>query len=101
MPNKIPKRFWQYFWETDPAKLSPKVSSSLVIQRLLDWNNFSAARWVVNSYPAEKIKESLVQLRGWSKRSANFWANYFNVPKIKVSCLRQESPDQPVSHWEN
>lgn len=101
MPNKIPKQFWPYFWETDPAKLNPDKNSLLIIQRLLDWNNFSAAKWVVNSYPIEKIKESLVNLRGWSKRSANFWANYFGIPKTKVLCLHPESPNQRVSHWES
>lgn len=99
LPTKIPKRFWPYFWDVDAKKINPAKKPLFVIQRLLDWNNFSAARWVVNNFPKNEIKKSITDFRGWSKRSLSFWKSYFKLPE-KLLWNHPESHPQPVSHWD-
>lgn len=99
MPSKIPKRFYKYFWDVDPEKTDVKKYGPFVAQRLLEWNDFPAARWVLNSFPESTLRESLTKIRGWSRRSANFWANYLGVPSEEVLCLRQGFPNPPQRLW--
>lgn len=98
LPTKIPKKFWPYFWDVDPKKVNPSEKSLFVIQRLLDWNNFSAAHWVITSFPPQEIIKSLTNFRGWSKRSENFWKKYFKLSK-KTPWNGPESQRLPISHW--
>ena len=100
MPTSIPDNLKQYFWDSPAEKIDPRSQSGLVIQRLLDWNDFAAAKWVLSNFSTETIKKSIKSCRGWSRLSSNFWANYFGIPKNEVICLKPESRNQPRSHWE-
>src|SRR3989338_11584503 len=99
LPTKIPKKFYPYFWDTDPRRINPSEKPLFVIQRLLDWNEPLAWRWVLKSFPKNSIKESLTTLRGWSGRSANFWGVYLNIPKGDILWNRPGFPNPPQRHW--
>ncbi len=99
LPIKVPKKFHPYFWDVDVKKLNPSQKPYFVIQRLLDWNNFGAARWVINNFPQELIVQSLKKLRGWSRKSAVFWGKYFNIPQEELICNRKGFPNPPIQPW--
>ena len=99
MPTSIPDNLKQYFWDVDVNKTNPNKHPVWVIQRLLDWNDFAAAKWVLRNFPVETIKETIKTQRGWSKRSIVFWANYFGIPRNEVVCLKPEFLRLQNSHW--
>lgn len=89
------------FWDVNPRMVNPSEKPYFVIQRLLDWNRFPAARWVLKTFPKEQIIDSLKTMRGWDKRSANFWANYLNFDRKELMCNQQPFQPLPETPWTN
>jgi hypothetical protein len=98
-PSKLPKKFYQYFWDVDPKKLNPQKKPYFVISRLLDKGNIEAARWVRKRFDDELVKEVLQKYRDFSLRSASFWALIYQVPKTQVKCLQEPYLSMRKKHW--
>lgn len=84
----LPKQFYKYFWDTQPENIDARQSSHYVITRLMDYGNTEAARWMWGEYGQEIIKEVLLQRRGISRPSANYWANKVQISPQEVKCLQ-------------
>ena len=99
IPDHIPSPLHRFFWDVDPSRVNPQKSPGYVINRLLDKGNVEAARWVLHSFPKETLKHTLKTMRGFSPKSARFWANYLNVSEKEVACLRPSYLTTRRSHW--
>jgi len=99
LPNSIPQFAQRYFWDVDAKKLDAARHSTYVIERLLEWGNPQAARWVLQKYSRRKIVSVLKKTRALSRMSANFWAMYFGLPKNEVRCLSKRYQKQRSGVW--
>jgi len=84
---KLPESAYKYFWEIDPKKLDVSAYPRYVIERLLEYGDFPELRWLFRQFSREQIAEVLKHTRSLSLRSANFWANFLDIPKREVRCL--------------
>ena len=75
------------FWDLDVEKLDIKKNSRQIIERILEYGDSAQVNWMFKHYKKEEIKEVLKNSRQLSRKSANFWAFYFNIPKNEVRCL--------------
>ncbi len=87
--KKLPKSFKQYFWDVDFDKVDPQKSDQYVIHRLIDRGNDKAIRWLLKHYSKDLIKEVVTNRRGFSPKTANFWALLLNIDARKVVCLQK------------
>lgn len=87
--NKLPKSFKSYFWDVDFEGINPQKSAQYVIARLIDRGNDKAISWLFKNYPKPIIKEVITFRRGFSPKTANFWANALKIDKRKVVCLQK------------
>ena|SRR3989338_6385667 len=78
------------FWETDVDKIDLKKNSSQVIERILELGDTSHIKWLDKNYSQAEITEVLLNSRSLTRKSANFWADYFKVPKNRIKCLIKE-----------
>lgn len=85
-----PEFLRKYFWEINFYKFNPEKRPEYTIERLLEYGNFEALRWMFRTFPEEKIKEVLKTTRALSLRSANFWGIYFDFKKENIRCLRKQ-----------
>lgn len=85
---KLPASFKQYFWDVDFGKLDQQENGVYIIHRLLDRGNDEAIKWMFNTYDKNLIKEVITKRRGFSAKTANFWADLLNIDKRKVVCLQ-------------
>jgi hypothetical protein len=85
----IPNGLKKYFWEVDFKTLNPKKYWYYIIERILEYGDIKALRWLFRFYPDKNIKQTVKNTRLLSSRSINFWVNYFNLDKRRVSCLRK------------
>lgn len=95
----LPKFLKKYFWEIDFNKLNLKEHKDYISERLLEYGDERALSWLFKYIDKKTIKDSLINTRELSLRSANFWALYFNVPKNKVLCLKKSYQKMRKSHW--
>lgn len=86
--KKLPIFLKKYFWDVDFDKIDRKKSASYIIQRLLDRGNDKAAKWMCKTYDKNLIKEVVTNRRGFSAKTANFWADLLGLDKRKVVCLQ-------------
>lgn len=86
--NSLPEFLRPYFWDVDFDKMNKKRSASYIIHRLLDRGDDKAIRWMFKTYSKSLISEVLMKRRGFSAKTANFWADLLNIDKGKVVCLQ-------------
>lgn len=87
--KKLPLFLKQYFWDVDFDKIDKVQSASYVIHRLLDRGNDKAIKWMCKTYDKNLIKEIITNRRGFSAKTANFWADMLDIDKRKVVCLQK------------
>ncbi len=87
--KKIPSFLKKYFWDVDFNKIDTEHSALYVIHRLLDRGNDRAVKWMCKTYDKNLIKEVITKRRGFSAKTANFWADLYDIDKRKVVCLQK------------
>ncbi len=75
------------FWDLDPEKLDIHKHSHQIIDRILEFGNTPQVHWMFKNYSKEEIIEVVKESRQLSKKSANFWAQYYKIPRDEVQCI--------------
>lgn len=86
---KLPKFLEEYFWDVDFKKIDKEQNASYIIHRLLDKGDDRAIGWMFKTYDKNLIKEVVTTRRGFSPKTANFWADLLDIDKRKVVCLQK------------
>lgn len=99
MPTSLPNDFKPYFWDTDPKKIDLKKNSPYVVERLLEWGDAEAIKWLENAYGSEYMKKIIENTRRLSRKSANFYAHFYGVDPKRILCLQKESLQKQKAIW--
>jgi hypothetical protein len=94
MPDYINK----YFWEGQYSVFN-KDQYSHVISRLLDLGDEQAINWLFKNFSKIDIVVALKSSREISKKSANYWGNYFGISKEEITCLRNPLTAKQEKIW--
>lgn len=86
----LPKQFYKYFWDTDPALIDVEKYQQYVIERVLEWGRTDDLRKLLSLFGREKLITVLTHSRQLSLRNANFLATIWDVPKERILCLQPE-----------
>lgn len=97
--TSLPKFLHRYFWDIDARKLNPQKRPQYVIQRLLEMGDQKAVRWVRKNFSKKQIMETVKKRRGFSTKTAEFWALFLNIPRRQVKCLQKPYLQQHKIHW--
>ncbi len=96
---RLPQFTHRFFWDVDPAQLDAETYPTYVVERLLEYGDLPAVRWMLASFLPQEIVRVLKTSRRLSPFSANFWALYFSVDKENVLCLSTPSLREPGPIW--
>ncbi|MEW6102709.1 MAG: hypothetical protein AB1630_02635 [bacterium] len=77
----------RYFWDVEIKEL--KDFPIFVMERLLEYGDRNAISYLLSNFSKERIKKVVKETRRISRKSANFWAFYLNIPKKEVKCLKR------------
>jgi hypothetical protein len=69
----IPVELRRFFWDTDPNKISALNHKFYIIERILEYGDEKAVRWIFSEYPRAEINSVLEASRSLSPKSRNFW----------------------------
>jgi len=95
----IPDFLKKYFWEIDPKDLDLQEYRIYVVRRILEYGDVKAVAWLLKNFKKSEIKNVLINYRGLSRKSANYWAIVLGLPKEKVRCLNRPSPKEQKRIW--
>jgi len=95
----LPRALHRYFWDTDTTKLKPQDYPQYVIQRLLEMGDDEAVRWVRKNFSENLIKKTVQKRRGFSPKTAQFWASFLKISPKKIKCLQKPYLEQHKTHW--
>lgn len=87
--KKLPSFLKQYFWDVNFKEINIEQNAQYIIHRLLDRGNDRAIKWMCKTYDKNLIKEVVEKRRGFSPKTANFWADLLKLNKIEVVCLQK------------
>lgn len=71
--SKMPQSFKRYFWDTDFSKIDLKKNQTYVIERLLEYGDIAAYRWLTKNFPKAALKKIAAKSRRVSPKTKNFW----------------------------
>ena len=74
MMIKIPQTFQGYFWDTNLAKIDPKKHRTYLIERLLEYGDEKAYRWLNKNFSKATIRKVVAESRRISPKTRNFWS---------------------------
>jgi hypothetical protein len=75
----IPERFGSLFWDTSLSNIHLKKNARYIIERILEFGDADALKWMQRVYPVQTIIQVLYLSRAVSEKSRNFWAIWFGV----------------------
>lgn len=88
--KRLPKFLKPYFWEIDFKRLDADKYPRYVIERILDYGDESALRWLGKNFALSEVRKVVCQTRALSMRSVYFWVTVLGVDKKKVRCLSKD-----------
>ncbi len=97
--NRLPSGLKKYFWDVDFTELRPQGRQVYIIKRILEYGDERAVEWMFKNFKKSEIKNALCNFRGYSQKSANFWAFILDIPKEEVLCLKMRSSKALKTLW--
>ena len=97
--EKLPVFLKNLFWDVEFGKIDPKRSRVYILKRILELGDKQAVSWMWKHFKKEEIKDVLLHGRGFTKKSANFWAVILNLKKEDVKCLNKSFQAIQKQFW--
>ncbi|MBI3008983.1 MAG: hypothetical protein HYY56_05680 [Candidatus Omnitrophica bacterium] len=97
--KKLPGFLKKYFWDVEFKKIDPNKTKIYVLRRILDYGDEKAVTWMYKNFKKSEIKNALSNFRGYSQKSANYWALILDIPKEEVLCLKKRSLRERRIFW--
>ncbi len=86
--GKIPGTLYKFFWDVNPEKLDPARNYRYILERLMEYGDDEAFRWMIKTYSKQKIIEVVKNSRAVSEKTASFWSNMYGIPKKDLVCKK-------------
>lgn len=83
----LPLSLSSYFWDVDPQAVDAERNATFIIERILEYGNTDAIRWLARAFSQKDIINTMTASRRLSPRSANLWAILYNVPREQLRCF--------------
>ena len=97
--RELPCFLKRYFWDVDFPKLQKNFHAQFIIERILEYGNEKAAKWLFQHFTRSEIRRTLTKRRNISPLSANYWSLILKVSKNQISCLQKQSQKKLQETW--
>jgi hypothetical protein len=97
--RKLPRFLKRYFWDVDFSKLQKDSYPQYIIERILEYGDEKAVKWLFRHFSRSEIRRTLIKRRGISPLSANYWSLILKLSKSKILCLQKQSQKKLQGTW--
>jgi hypothetical protein len=91
----LPDFLQPYFWDVDFSRLRLPEREVYVIERVMEYGDDQAIRWLKATFPSERLADVVRRSRRLSPNTANLWALVLDIPRDQVRCLSTPFPPRP------
>lgn len=96
---QLPSSLRKYFWDVDVKQLNIGVHKDYVIERILEFGDLKAFRWLNSVFDSSQIIRVIMNSKQISIKSANFYSLYFKLNLKEVLCLQKDFQDKHRIFW--
>lgn len=82
----IPSWLEPLFWDLDPKNLLLDQHYIYIVERILNFGDLRALRWLFRVYKEKTIREAVTLSRGLTLKTALCWQNYFGLREDEMRC---------------
>ena len=97
--RKLPEFLRQYFWDVEFDKIDFEKRRIFILKRILEYGDKEAVAWMWKNFKKSEMKDVLCKYRGFSQKSANFWAVILGIEKENVKCLNKSFREIQKQFW--
>lgn len=97
--KKLPLALKKYFWDVEFQKINFEDRKIYILKRILEYGDEHAVAWMWKNFKKRDIKNALSNFRGYSLKTANFWALILDIPRKDVLCLKRHLSKEPKAFW--
>lgn len=71
----LPSHLHDLFWDCSPETLDTEAHAPFILERVLEYGSFRAARWALETYGAERLSRFLRErgVRTLSRKTLSLW----------------------------
>jgi hypothetical protein len=84
----IPQKLRALFWDVGSQPFDPVAFPDYTIFRVLEYGDQEAVAWLREAFSENAIKKVISNEHRLSRRSANFWALAYGIPRNEVAALK-------------
>jgi hypothetical protein len=83
----LPEFLRPLFWEVDFDRLRVSRREQYVIERVLEYGDDQAIRWLLHACSPRAIADVVQRSRKISRNTATLWALVLGIPREEIKCL--------------
>jgi len=97
--EKPPEFLKKYFWDVQFEKIDLHKNREYILKRILNYGDEKAVAWMYRNFEKPEMVNALSKFRGYSQKSANYWALMLDVPRENVPCLKKRLLKEQRTFW--
>jgi len=96
METNILSRLSMYlFWDCDIDRLDPNIDKKLILERVFSRGTENDEREVFRYYGKNVIKDTVLSIKYFDKKTLNYLSIILNVPKEEFRCYKRSLSESP------
>jgi hypothetical protein len=93
--NILTKLSKYLFWDCDTDTLDPNIDRNLILERVFSRGTENDEKEVFSYYGKNVIKESVLTVKYFDKKTLNYLSIIFNVSKEDFRCYKKTLSESP------
>jgi len=96
---RLPSFLRKYFWDVSFDSLDSRNDSYFILERLLEYGDVQAIRWVLSQYREEELLKVIKTSPRLSAKTGHFWCCYYHLQEDELKCLQPPSHRRDSKYW--
>ncbi len=93
--NILSKLSKHLFWDCNIDRLDPNIDKKLILERVFSRGTENDEREVLNYYGRDTIKDTVLDIKYFDKKTLNYLSIVLNVPKENFRCYKRSLSENP------
>jgi hypothetical protein len=93
--NLLSKLSKSLFWDYDAGVLDPDIDKNLILERVFTRGTENDEKEVFNYYGKNLIKNTILNIKYFDKKTLNYLSIVFDISKEKFKCYKRSLSENP------
>jgi len=93
--NVLSKLSKHLFWDCNIDRLDPNIDKKLILERVFSRGTENDEREVFHYYGRDTIKNAILDIKYFDKKTLNYLSIVFNIPKEAFKCYKRSLSENP------